>query len=283
MADEYSFYRLATVGWANPLMGKTVALLYGNAADGLTLDLSKLEFADSFGVTYLAACFHVVVSSGVHGFVRRPSRDDVHQYLLNAGFYEAIGFGERFGPRKPSPDRVDLVHITAVQPEFIDHLLDFLENMQPFEEGLKPSMRMALLELVQNFAEHSGSEPGAWISGQFHPRSNRITLCVLDLGRGIPNALRTLRKYRRSRDPRLVELATVEGVSSVPGERRGLGLNTIRRFVRTNRGTLTIMSGRAYVKFPPDRRPMVKHVDLSFPGTVVFMSLVPTQRGLFVL
>jgi anti-anti-sigma regulatory factor len=101
MPEEYSFYRLATVGWANPLMGKTVALLSGDSTDGLTLDLSKLEFTDSFGLTYLAACFHVVVSSGVHGFVR-PRREDVHQYLLDAGFYEAIGFGERFGPRKPS-------------------------------------------------------------------------------------------------------------------------------------------------------------------------------------
>jgi hypothetical protein len=170
-----------------------------------------------------------------------------------------------------------------VQPEFIDHLLNFLENMQPFQEGLRPSMRVALLELIQNFAEHSGSEPGAWVSGQLHPRSNRITLCVLDLGRGIPDALRTVKRYRRFRDPRLVELATLEGITSVPGESRGLGLNTIRRFVKTNGGALTIMSGNAYVKFPSDRKPSPKHLDLPFPGTVVFLSLVPTQRGLFAL
>lgn len=283
MADELPFYRLATIGWANPLLRSTVPLLQGSARDGVTLDLSKLAFTDSFGITYLAACFHVVVSSGVHGFVRRPQRDDVHRYLLNVGLYEAIGVGDRFGPRTSSRDTVDLVHIRAVEPEFIDSLLDFLENMQPFEEGLRPSMRMALLELIQNFAEHSGSEPGAWVSGQFHRQSNRITLCVLDLGQGIPNALRAITKYRRFRDPRLVELATMEGVTSVPGESRGLGLNTIRRFVKTNGGTLTILSGEACVKFPPDRKPMPKHVDVAFPGTVVFMSLVPTQRGLFAL
>jgi anti-sigma regulatory factor (Ser/Thr protein kinase) len=256
--------------------------MQGGATDGVIIDLSSLTFTDSFGLTYLAACLHVV-SSSVSGSVRRPRREDVHKYLLDAGFYESLGVGDRFGPRKPSADRVDLVHITAVQPAFIDQLLDFLENMQPFEEGLRPSMRMALLELVQNFAEHSGSDPGAWISGQFHPRSKRITLCVLDLGRGIPNALRTLRKYQRIRDPQLVELATQEGVSSIPGERRGLGLNTIRRFVRTNGGTLTIMSYKGYVKFYPDRRPAPKRLDVPFPGTAVFMSLVPTQRGLFVL
>jgi hypothetical protein len=283
MGQEYPFYRLATIGWANPLLKTTVRLLHEEAKDGVILDLSALEFADSFGLTYLAACFEVVMSASVRGSVRRPRRDEVHDHLLNAGFYEAIGFGDRFPPRRPSSERVDLVHITSLQPMFIDYLLDFLENIQPFEEGLKPSMRMALLELIQNFAEHSGSKPGAWVSGQLHPRSNRITLCVLDLGRGIPNALRTLPKYRRYRDLRLVELATDEGVTSVPGESRGLGLNTIRRFVKTNGGTLTIVSGEALVRFPPDRRPASKHLDEPFPGAVVFMSLVPTQRGLFIL
>jgi hypothetical protein len=99
MADEYAFYRLATVGWANSLIRSTAPVLYGEAKDGVMLDLSNLEFTDSFGLTYLAACFHIVVSSRIHGIVLRPRRDDVHKYLLDAGFYEGLGFGERFGPR----------------------------------------------------------------------------------------------------------------------------------------------------------------------------------------
>lgn len=282
MSEEFPFYRLATAGWANRLMRDTVSLLVYDVPDGLVLDLSNLEFVDTLGITYLAACFHTV-SAKVSGSVRPPRKKEVNNYLLDVGLYEAIGLGDRFRPRKPSRDRVDLIHITELEPLFIDHLLDFLERRQPFDQGLRGSMRMALLELIQNFAEHSGSTAGAWVSGQFHPKSNRITLCVLDLGRGIPEALRTLPKYRRFRDVRLVELATEEGVSSVPHASRGLGLSTIRRFVRSNGGSLKLLAGKALVSFPPDRRPSGKALDTRFPGTVAFISLVPTERGLFIL
>ena len=221
------------------------------------------------------------MSANVHGFVRPPRHSTIHDELLNAGLYEAIGI-DRFGPRKPRRDRVDIVHITALQPGFIDHLLDFLESVQPFEEGLRDSMRMALLELIQNFSEHSGSAEGAWVVGQFEPSVKRIELCVLDLGIGIPNSLRILNRYRSFGDESLIENATRLGVSSTAGS-RGLGLNTIRRFVAVNEGTLTILAGSGFVRFEPRERPSHRKLRVRFPGTAVFLSLVPTKRGLFVL
>jgi hypothetical protein len=140
-----------------------------------------LENIDSFGIAVLAASFYVLVSSGIHGFIRPPKRQDVHRELLDMGLYESLGV-DRFGPRTPRTDRVDIKHITAFQPGFIDHLLDFLEHMQPFEEGLRLSIRMALLELVQNFSEHSRSDIGAWVAGQLDPRDNRVNLCIMDFG-----------------------------------------------------------------------------------------------------
>src|SRR5208337_2799758 len=154
--------------------------------------------------------------------------------------YEVIGLSDHLPPRQPATDKVDLAHIQALEPLFIDSLLDFMERNMPFAPGLRSSIRMSLIELVQNFADHSGSQIGAWATGQEY--QNRITLCVLDLGKGIPNTLRTLAKYRRHKDPHLIELATEEGVSSVPGF-RGRGLTVIRRFVRSNGGAMTIISG----------------------------------------
>lgn len=278
--QEFPFYRLATMGWANPLLRQTVTLLRPEPPAEILVDLSRIEFIDSFGITYLAACFeNCRGSSKVR--VRPPARQAVNNYLQDAGLYEAIGLGEHFRPRIPKEDRVDLKHVKGFEPLFVDSLLNFLESLQPFAPGLKESMRMSLLELVQNFAEHSGSVSGAWVSGQRY--KSRITLCVIDLGRGIPALLRTVGKYRRYRDSHLVELATEEGVSSVTESSRGLGLSTIRRFVRVNRGMLTIVAGRGRVRFRADRRPIRDELDEPFPGTAVFLSLVPTSRGLYVL
>jgi hypothetical protein len=279
---RFPFYRLATIGWANPLLRQTLPLLAAEMPQELLIDLSAVEFLDSFGLTYLAACLDRcgAQEAVTKILVRPPTRGNVNAYLLDAGFYESIGLGNQFRPRQPNRDRVDLVHIRELEPLFIDGLLNFLESLQPFAPGLKPSMRMSLLELVQNFAEHSGSATGAWASG--HKYRNRITLCLLDLGKGIPASLRSVEQYHRMGDPHLIELATEAGVSGVAAN-RGRGLDVIRRFVRINGGTMTIISGKGRVRFRPDRRAKRDKIDGVFPGTAVFLSLVPTQRGLYVL
>ena len=44
------------------------------------------------------------------------------------GLYESLGI-DLFGPRTLRQDRVDIKHILAFEPLFIDHLLDFLARI----------------------------------------------------------------------------------------------------------------------------------------------------------
>jgi anti-anti-sigma regulatory factor len=161
---QYTFYRLPTIGWANPLLKRTLPLISENIEHEILVDLSEVVFMDAFGVTYLAACLERCRTLGTIPkiLIRRPKSDKVYQYLLDTGFYESVGISNQSEARKPSKDRVDLVHITALEPLFVDALLDFLEGVQPFAPGLKDSMRMSFYELIQNFAEHSQSASGAW-------------------------------------------------------------------------------------------------------------------------
>ena len=275
---RYSFYRLATIGWANPLLRHTLPLLGELPHQEFLVDLSRVELIDSFGLTYLAACLDRWKSDDRKVLVRVPQIRYVSRHLRDTGLYESVGLTERVLRRQAARGHVDLVHLQTLEPLFVDTLLDYLEPARRFAPGLRPSMRMSLLELVQNFAEHSQSKFGAWAAGQKY--RDRITLCLLDLGQGIPNSLRTVGRYQRYDDPSLIELASEEGVSAV-GFSRGLGLATIRRFVRVNGGVMTIISGKGRVRFQPDRRAIRGSIDANFPGTAVFLSLLPTRRGLF--
>lgn len=219
--------------------------------------------------------------------MKPPGDERVSKHLQNVGFFEAIGLSEHFQAREPRTDRVDLVHVRALEPGFIDNLLDFLERLQPFGEGVRPSIRMTLIELLQNSVEHSKSERGVWICGQFHPRPlsgklPRITLCVLDLGVGIPNSLRSLPQYRDRRDEPLIEISVDDGVSA-QGSGRGRGLTMIHRFIKANGGSMTIVSCAGKARFPPDRRPIPEKLEANFPGSAVFLSLSPTAKGLYQL
>ena len=121
-ALRYSFYRLATIGWANPLLRQTLALFGSDVPQELLVDLSPVEFLDSFGLTYLAACLdRCRAQRGITKIlIQPPGRANVNQYLQDAGFYESIGLGDKFQARQPKRDRVDLVHITTLEPLFID-------------------------------------------------------------------------------------------------------------------------------------------------------------------
>lgn len=113
---RFSFYRLATIGWANPLLRQTLALLGDDVSQEILVDLSPVEFLDSFGLTYLAACLdRCRAKRTITGIlIRPPRRNNVNQYLQDAGFYESIGLGDRFQARQPNRDRVDLVHIGLI-------------------------------------------------------------------------------------------------------------------------------------------------------------------------
>jgi anti-anti-sigma regulatory factor/anti-sigma regulatory factor (Ser/Thr protein kinase) len=286
-APVFAFYRLATIGWANPLLKLTIDMFRECPGEEVVVDLSEVTFIDAFGVTYLAACLHRLdtFQECRRVWIRPPRDQRVNQHLQNVGFYESIGLADKFQARQPSSDRVDLIHVRELEPGFIDSLLEFLAALQPFGDGVRASIRMTLIELLQNFVEHSHSEGGAWICGQLHPRPKgstvpRITLCFLDLGIGIPGSLKTVPKYSKLQDEPLIELSVEDGVSAREGA-RGRGLTMIHRFVKINGGSMAIVSNRGRAKFPADRRPIPEKLDTEFPGAAVFLSLKPTAKGLY--
>src|SRR5579863_7406541 len=98
----YPFYRLSTIGWANPLLRQTLPLLADEMPEEFSVDLSQVEFLDSFGITYLAACLERCrAEEAVKSIsILPPKRQNVNGYLQDVGLYEAIGLGDRFRPRQ---------------------------------------------------------------------------------------------------------------------------------------------------------------------------------------
>lgn len=92
------FYRLMTIGWANPLLRQTLQLFSQEVPREFVIDLSEVEFLDSFGITYFAACLH---SCGARRGIGRvlinpPKRRNVNSYLQDVGLYESFGLDQYF-------------------------------------------------------------------------------------------------------------------------------------------------------------------------------------------
>ena len=134
-------------------------------------------------------------------------------------------------------------------------------------EDDKYHIRFQLLELMQNANDHAGSEMGFFVCAQSYPSTKALRFCVVDVGRGLPTVLKTIGRYR-GRDSELIELASRPGVTTRQKTYGGMGLWAVRKYLRTHKGTLTIISENGKVSFRP-RETVFYDEQVRFPGTII--------------
>src|SRR5271166_5873251 len=98
MERTFTFYGRFTIGYAGLLLARVAELLTDPLPEEVVLDLSRVEFIDTFGVNLLAACCHTVLESDSKGYVDPPKNEKVNDYLLDMGLYESLGMGRSFKP-----------------------------------------------------------------------------------------------------------------------------------------------------------------------------------------
>lgn len=146
------------------------------------------------------------------------------------------------------------------------------KEMPRMSAALKGKFFEGIDELFANCSLHSKSDVKISVSGQFFPRTNRLSFVVSDGGIGIDGSLRKA-GIPFSGAAAAIDWAMQSNNTSrqgdIPG---GLGLRLIRDFIEANGGTLTVASSEGVwtqigrdVSMQTMRRP--------FPGTVVILEL----------
>src|SRR6185503_6090513 len=106
-----------------------------------------------------------------------------------------------------------------------------------------------LNELLQNVFEWSDSPIGCTVLTRWYHKTRSVLITVVDLGIGIPAALRRrqIRELHRVSDAKVIEAAVTQPqLTSRLNQRGGLGLKTIREVVcDTLGGSLTVASHTA--------------------------------------
>lgn len=122
----------------------------------------------------------------------------------------------------------------------VPHLIEFVQYV--------------LLELVRNTLEHA--EAPAFVCAQFYPKDKRVTLGVVDCGRGIPASL-AAHGLRSDREAVLAALRPgVSGKASTPysaPDNAGLGLYFARGIAKASGRLFVLASGQAAFKQTPSQ------------------------------
>ncbi|HHC25486.1 MAG TPA: ATP-binding protein [Desulfobacterales bacterium] len=144
-------------------------------------------------------------------------------------------------------------------------------------ENFHKALHFAIREIIENAFEH-GQTDHCYMCAYSVPNKQIVRLCILDTGIGIPQSMRSNRRYSQLTDDLdVVERSSEYGVSS-KAEDRGIGLYLLRDVAEKNEAELTVLSGTAKI----DISQKVKRTRLNtpFPGTAIKLML-KTRREFY--
>lgn len=200
-------------------------------------------------------------------------RGPVKMNLDQNGF--AWMFGGMNGPWQGNsiPYREDKV----IAPQAIIDYLDaawLRRDWVRLSPALSNTIRGRVWEIFQNAFDHSQSDIGVVCCGQHYPKRKEVSLCVVDMGRGIPSNVQAHRKVRLSGRESLrwafgAGNSTAAALSGFP---RGVGLGVLESFVRVNGGNLDIYSGTGHASVTREGTRFAE-LPRPFTGTLVDIRL----------
>lgn len=129
-------------------------------------------------------------------------------------------------------------------------------------------------EIASNVYDHSFSPLGAYIFSKYDKLKNTIETTVSDIGVGIPFSIN---KYFRTKGVKYVsdqeslsKALQQNFTTETTPSNRGKGLDTVRSFIKQNRGIFRIYSGKAFYSLRDDGKEEITENPINyFKGTIV--------------
>lgn len=264
--------KLLTIGWSRILFDH---LSQAVQHDGpITFDFERVEWAAPFGLTAISVTLAKCLEQGKDIYYSAPIKKDLNDYLERIGFrYHFLG-GLEVEHKLTS---VELKHLRGVDPGCSEAIVELISNNLPLSEDSKYEMRTHINELMTNGFDHSKSKLGCYVCAQWFPAKQNLRISFADGGIGIFQSLRDSGKFPEvQNDVEAIRLAIKPGITTRKKQLGGFGLDYIKKYVRNNNGTLTIISGQAKVNF---YRNKIEHKKepVKFSGTIVDIQVSPKQ------
>jgi hypothetical protein len=198
---------------------------------------------------------------------------------------EVNGLLEHLGIKtgRESPRRMPFEHHAVLDKS---RVMNYLENEWLGAGAVKLSadLRAAIMgntwEVYANAFDHAESPIGIVNCGTYERSGKRLRLSVMDLGTGIPETIRRYRPLQPIDAQRAMKWAFAQGTSTkaeIVGYSRGLGLYTLKEFIKVNKGFMEVFSNDGYVKINHQGE-VYRQNNFSISGTFVHISLPADER-----
>ncbi len=173
-------------------------------------------------------------------------------YLIRLGLFDQLGIEppHQIDEHEAAGRFIPLTEIRTGQD-----LRNFLVDMIPLihaEPEQAESIKYVISELVRNVVEHAGAPNGAMVCAQYFKKGGRLSIGVVDTGRGIRGSMRMSHQIDTHQDA--IALALQPGVTGTTAAfggnefNAGAGLFFVKSIAQASRNHLLIYSGDAMFK-----------------------------------
>lgn len=218
----------------------------------LVLDLSGVVF---IGPAALATLLSVVADAIERGVVAPDSTYVPPRNRLVARYLDRVDFNRLvagqdvqgdFRRRPPTGFRPFQIFVAEDElEELCNSLVLAATEAAAITKKDRTAVLLAIAEIAQNVLDHADSRVGGFAIAQRSKSRQEFEVAVADAGIGIAGSLRQNPAYQHiTGDADAITLALAPGVTANPGsDNKGVGLATIRDFLRENEGRLLVRSG----------------------------------------
>jgi len=208
--------------------------------------------SDKFGVEYIGWAEPVAVSM-IKAYQSRNSIDNIDNLndyieMMLSGRLTSNG---RYTSIEQVNSRAEVENITAHLTTTI--LTNFTDLELSHQRDLKKYLQYLIAEMLNNVADHSGSEHGGFAMAQYYPTKRKVQVAVADSGVGFLNHIGNIYPEVTTDEEALikaVEMGVTASSNRMYGHERnaGYGLYALLEIIKATKGQVVIISNTGILR-----------------------------------
>jgi anti-anti-sigma regulatory factor len=131
--------------------------------------------------------------------------------------------------------------------EYIENKLMCHRAMPKFEKNVSNRIKSDLIEIFNNYCQHSCTQKPLFLCGQYYPRDKTLIFTIIDLGVGFLPPIKEFSNSEIQTDIDAIRWALAgKSTKADPDEPSGCGLNSIHDYCLKTNSNFQIVSGSAF-------------------------------------